>query len=81
MIRAAFIALALAGPVLTTAARAEIEVVSVTSPGGIKAWLYEDYTIPIIMIDAAFLGGASLDAKGREGTTYLMAALLDQGGG
>ena len=57
------------------AARAEIEIVPVTSPGGIEAWLYEDHTIPILTIEASFLGGPALDAEGREGTTYMMAAL------
>ena len=64
-----------------SAARAEIDIVSVTSPGGIEAWLYEDHTLPILTIDASFLGGAGLDPEGREGTAALMAALLDEGAG
>jgi zinc protease len=81
VIRAPVLALALAISVLVPAARAEIEIVPVTSPGGIEAWLYEDQSIPILTIAAGFLGGAGLDAEGREGTTYMMAALLQEGAG
>lgn len=80
MIRAAALALAvLAGA--AAPAKAEIVVVPVTSPGGIEAWLYEEHTVPIITVAAAFLGGGSLDAAGHEGTTGLMTQLLGQGAG
>ena len=81
MIRAALTVLALAFAFGTSAARAEINVVAVTSPGGIEAWLYEEHSIPILTIDASFLGGAGFDPAGREGTTTLMSALLDEGAG
>lgn len=64
-----------------SAARAEIDIVPVTSPGGIEAWLYEDHTLPIVTIAASFLGGASLDPEGREGATFMMTALLQEGAG
>ncbi|MBA3326191.1 MAG: insulinase family protein, partial [Rhodobacteraceae bacterium] len=79
MIRVAA-ALALAGA-FALPARAEIEITPVTSPGGIEAWLYEDESIPILTIEASFLGGAALDPPGREGATSLMAALLEEGAG
>lgn len=62
-------------------ARAQIEIVPVTSPGGITAWLVEDQTIPIITIEASFRGGAVLDAPEKAGATNLMAALLEEGAG
>lgn len=62
-------------------ARAEIEIVPVTSPGGLTAWLVEDQTIPIITIEASFRGGAVLDAPEKAGATNLMAALLEEGAG
>lgn len=68
--------LALAEP-----ARAEIEIVPITSPGGITAWLYADHTIPIVSIEASFRGGAVLDPEGRAGATSLMMLLLDEGAG
>ncbi|NRA86486.1 MAG: insulinase family protein [Rhizobiales bacterium] len=45
-----------------------------------EVWLVEDHRLPIINIEFAFIGGASLDA-GQHGLTYLMAALLDEGAG
>ena len=43
------------------------EIQEVTSPGGIKAWLVEDHTIPFTALNLAFRGGASLDAPGQRG--------------
>lgn len=71
----------LAAPALATAARADIVIQPVTSPGGITAWLYEDHSIPMLNIEASFRGGAVLDPDGGEGATTLMAALLGQGAG
>jgi zinc protease len=66
---------------LALPARAEIDIVPVTSPGGITAWLYEDHTLPILSIEADFRGGTSLDPEGEEGAVYLMAGLLEEGAG
>lgn len=81
MIRATLAAFVLALATGASVARAEIDVVAVTSPGGIEAWLYEDHSLPILTVDASFLGGATLDPEGRRGTAALMAALLDEGAG
>ena len=81
MIRAVFITIAVAFAAGASPAKAEITIVPVISPGGIEAWLYEDHTIPILTIDASFLGGPTLDPEGREGAASLMAALLDEGAG
>ena len=67
--------------VVSRPAQAEIEIVALTSPGGIEAWLYEDHTIPILTVEASFLGGPAPDPVGREGATYMMAALLQEGAG
>lgn len=62
-------------------ARAEINIQEVTSPGGIKAWLVEDHSIPFTALELRFRGGTSLDAPGKRGATYLMAGLLEEGSG
>ncbi|GHG18831.1 M16 family metallopeptidase [Paracoccus aerius] len=77
MIRAA-IALFLAA--LAVPAHA-IDIQEVTSPGGIKAWLVEDETIPFVAIQFSFKGGASLDAEGKRGAINLMTATLEEGAG
>lgn len=78
MIRAlvTFVFVALAG--LPASA---IEIQQITSPGGIKAWLVEDHSIPFTALSLMFKGGASLDAPGKRGETSLMTALLEEGSG
>jgi zinc protease len=58
-----------------------IEIQNVTSPGGIKAWLVQDDSIPFVALDIQFKGGASMDAEGKRGATNLMTALLEEGAG
>jgi zinc protease len=77
MIRAAF---ALILTLLAVPAQA-IEIQDVTSPGGIKAWLVEDHSIPFTAISLDFRGGASLDAPGKRGAINLMTATLEEGAG
>ncbi len=60
-------------------ARAEMVIQEVTSPGGIKAWLVEEPTIPFVSLELRFKGGASLDAPGKRGATNLMVGLLEEG--
>lgn len=60
---------------------AEIEIQEVTSPGGIKAWLVEDHSIPFTALELRFRGGTSLDAPGKRGSINLMAGLLEEGSG
>lgn len=61
--------------------RAEIDIQEVTSPGGIKAWLVEEPSIPFVALELRFKGGASLDAPGKRGAVNLMTALLEEGAG
>jgi len=63
-----------------TAAQA-IDIKEVTTDKGIKAFLVEDYTLPIIALSYSFDGGSTQDEKGKEGTHRLMTALLDEGAG
>ena len=76
MIRIALMVLALATPL-----RAEIVIQDVTSPGGIKAWLVEDHSIPFTALEIRFQGGTSLDAPGKRGAVNLMTALIEEGAG
>lgn len=62
-------------------ARAELPIVEVTSPGGIKAWLVEDRSIPFVALELRFRGGTNLDAPGKRGAVNLMTALLEEGTG
>jgi len=62
-------------------ARAEVKIQEVISSKGVKAWLVEDYSVPIIAIRFAFDGGSSQDPAGKEGLTNLMSGLFDEGAG
>ena len=76
ILRLAFALLLLAVP-----ARAEMAIRDVTSPGGIRAWLVEDHSIPFMALEIRFRGGSNLDPAGKRGVTNLMAALIEEGTG
>jgi zinc protease len=61
------------------AARAAVTIQEVTSEKGIKAWLVEDYSVPIISLRFAFGGGSTQDPAGKEGLANLMSGLFDEG--
>lgn len=59
-----------------------VEIQKVVSPGGIKAWLIQDDSLPVTAIEFAFEGhGASLDPQGKEGLADLTSSLIDEGAG
>ncbi|MCR9113590.1 MAG: insulinase family protein, partial [Rhodobacteraceae bacterium] len=62
-------------------ARADVDIKEMTTPGGIQTWLVEDHSIPFVVLELRFRGGASLDAPGKRGATNLMTALLEEGAG
>ena len=80
MIRPLFAA-ALAVLAATLPARAEVEIQTVTTPGGITAWLVEEHSIPIVALELLFRGGSTLDHPDKRGATYLMTQLLEEGAG
>ena len=59
--------------------RAEVDIQSVTSPGGLTAWLVEDHSIPFTALEIRFRGGASLDRPGKRGAVTMMTGLLEEG--
>jgi zinc protease len=76
MLFGAFMTIALVNP----PARA-VGIQEITSPGGVTAWLVEDYTVPVVTMNVAFRGGAAQDPEGRAGLANLMSGLLDEGAG
>ncbi|HUQ35316.1 MAG TPA: pitrilysin family protein [Aestuariivirga sp.] len=58
-----------------------IEIKEVVSPGGIKAWLVESKTIPLIAMDFSFEGGSTSDPVGKEGTANFITGMMDEGAG
>ncbi len=64
-----------------TATASAVEVERVMSPGGIEAWLVSEPAVPLVALDFAFVGGATQDEDGKEGTANLLSTLLDEGAG
>lgn len=62
------------------AARA-LTVEEIVSAKGIKAWLVEEHSVPLIAIRFAFAGGAAQDQPGKEGQAGMVADLLLEGAG
>lgn len=60
---------------------AALDIKEVTSPGGIKAWLVNEPSIPFTALQIIFRGGASLDREGKRGAGHLMSGLLEEGAG
>jgi zinc protease len=56
-------------------------VQKVRSPGGIEAWLVEDYAIPLLAVNFGFKGGAAQDPIGKPGVATLVGGLVDEGAG
>jgi zinc protease len=56
-------------------------VQKVRSPGGVEAWLVEDYAVPLVAAQFAFRGGAAQDPVDKPGLATLLAGLLDEGAG
>jgi zinc protease len=61
----------------STASRIRI----VTSPKGVKAWLVEDYTVPLVAVEAAFADGTTLETDAEAGSLTMLAELLGEGAG
>nr|WP_298427546.1 pitrilysin family protein [Rhodoblastus sp.] len=64
-----------------TAVSRAARVQHVVSPGGVAAWLVEDYAVPLVAMEFSFAGGGSQDPAGKAGAGALLASLLDEGAG
>ena len=58
-----------------------LKVEEIESQKGIKAWLVEEHSVPLIAIRFAFIGGALQDPTGKEGLAGALADLLTEGAG
>ncbi|MEQ8707510.1 MAG: pitrilysin family protein [Rhodospirillales bacterium] len=74
-------ALIIAAVCITSSLSYAVEVQPVVSPGGIKAWLVRDASVPLISMSFEFKGGTALDPDGKEGLATMVSALLDEGAG
>ena len=61
------------------AVQAETSVKTLTSPGGLSAWVLEEPAIPLTALNIMFSGGAALDPPDKRGAAFLMTGLLEEG--
>lgn len=66
---------------LLPAAASAIDIKEITTPAGIKAWLVEDRSAPVVALSFSFSGGTASDPAGQAGITELMAGMLTDGAG
>lgn len=64
-----------------SSAAAESKIEPIVSPGGIKAWLVRETTVPMVAVDFAFTGGANADPAEKPGVANMLGSLLDEGAG
>ena len=67
--------------ILGTTTVAAVTVEQIESSRGIKAWLVEEHSVPLVAIRFAFAGGAMQDPPGKEGLVSMVSALLMEGAG
>lgn len=65
----------------TGTAPAASKIEAIVSPGGIKAWLVREPSVPMVAVDYAFLGGANADPADKPGVAHMVSSLLDEGAG
>lgn len=59
-----------------------LDIQEVVSPGGIKAWLVEDHSLPIIAMEFAFQeAGSARDPKDKQGLARMASNTMDEGAG
>jgi zinc protease len=66
---------------LAAAPALALNVEEITSRQGIKAWLVEEHSVPLVAIRFAFMGGSCQDPDGSEGLAAMMSDLLTEGAG
>ncbi len=75
------LALVALGWVLAASSAHAVDIQEVTSPLGLKAWLVEDKSAPVIALSFSFEGGTAAEPDARKGVTNLMATMLTDGAG
>jgi zinc protease len=68
-------------PIANPTASRAVNVQQIVTPRGVRAWLVEDYAVPLLSLDFAFKGGSAQDPSGEPGAATMLAALLDEGAG
>jgi zinc protease len=57
------------------------EAKEVVSKSGLKAWLVEDHSIPLVAMDFSLAGGSASDPPGKDGRANFLSGMLNEGAG
>jgi zinc protease len=68
-------------PIANPTVSRTVNVQQIVTPRGVKAWLVEDYAVPLLSLEFAFKGGSAQDPPEKTGAATMLAALLDEGAG
>jgi zinc protease len=66
---------------LMAAPASAVEVKEITTPLGLKAWLVEDKSTPVVALSFSFAGGSASEPDNQKGVSSLAAILLTDGAG
>jgi zinc protease len=58
-----------------------VKIAEVTTPLGLRAWLVEDPSTPVVALSFSFDGGSARDSQEHKGLTSITATLLTDGAG
>ena len=61
------------GSQFNTGSANAMKIQSVTSPGGIQAWLVEEHSLPLMTMQYGFMGGSSQDPTDKPGVGYMVS--------
>ena len=69
-------------PIIANAQERVLDIQEVVSASGIKAWLIEDESLPIISLEFSFKGAGSInESLDQQGVSKLLSNMLDEGAG
>ena len=81
MMKHAFAAASFAFLALVARPAHALDIERVVSPGGIEAWLVEEYEVPVVTMEVSWAGGAASDPANKLGLANMVSGLLDEGAG
>ena len=58
-----------------------MKIQDLTTPKGIKAWLVEEHSVPLMALRFSFKGGSAQDPVGKEGVAHFLTGMMDEGAG
>jgi zinc protease len=68
-------------PFPNKAAKTSMKIQEITSNSGLKAWLVEEHSVPLMALRFSFDGGSSQDPVGKDGLANFITGMMDEGAG